>query len=297
MRRAAGCVAAAALMALAAVAAARESPRNVAPSTTHPPERIAIAPAGVSSSPAPLVGYVFAPAGGHARGAVVMLHGCGGAYDRKGEVNARHRMWGDYLASLGYEALLVDSFTSRGFREICTTPMKARTVKEEDRVGDAYAALAWLSAQPGIDAQHVALLGWSHGAGTTLAAIAQAHPPQRFEAAIAFYPGCTQRAARPERYRPYAPLLVLIGTADDWTPAAPCQSLADAVHARGEPMTIVTYPDTYHDFDNPALREKHVRHEVPNGVHPGAGVTTAPNPQAREDAKRRVAEFLAQLPK
>jgi len=32
--------------------------------------------------------------------------------------------------------------------------------------------------------------------------------------------------------------------------------------------------------------------EVPNGVHPGQGVTTAPNAEAREDAKRRVLGFL-----
>jgi len=65
------------------------------------------------------------------------------------------------------------------------------------------------------------------------------------------------------------------------------------VAARGEPTQIVTYPDTFHDFDNPALKGPHVRKDVPNGVHPGAGVTTAPNPAAREDAKRRVSAFLA----
>jgi dienelactone hydrolase len=89
-------------------------------------------------------------------------------------------------------------------------------------------------------------------------------------------------------------LLVLIGEADDWTPAAPCKALAASVAARGEPMQIVTYPDTYHDFDNPALKAKHLREDVPNGVSPGAGVTTAPNPEAREDAKRRAVLFLAE---
>ena len=256
------------------------------------PERVAIPQAGVSTSPAPLVGYVFKPAKDAPHGAVVMLHGCGGAYDRKGGVNARHRMWGDYLASLGYAAVLVDSFTPRGLEEICTTAMKARTLKESERAGDAYAALAWVSAQPGIDAQKVMLLGWSHGAGVTLATITRNRPPQRFRAAVAFYPGCTAHAEHADRFHPYAPLLVLIGESDDWTPAAPCRSLADAVRARGEPMSIVLYPGTYHDFDNPALGTKRVRHEVPNGVHPGEGVTTAPNPLAREDAKQRVAEFL-----
>jgi dienelactone hydrolase len=60
-------------------------------------------------------------------------------------------------------------------------------------------------------------------------------------------------------------------------------------------MSIVTYPDTYHDFDNPGIKSKRVRMEVPNGVNPGHGVTVAPNPQAREDARKRVAAFFAEF--
>jgi len=71
-------------------------------------------------------------------------------------------------------------------------------------------------------------------------------------------------------------------------------ALAASVAARGEPMHIVTYPDTYHDFDSPALTAPRLRADVPNGVRPGAGVTTAPNPAAREDAKLRVKAFLAE---
>jgi dienelactone hydrolase len=217
-----------------------------APVGTHtaaPRQRIAIPTEGRSSAPAPLTGYLYRPAGRAPHPAVVMLHGCGGAFGRRGNVNARHAMWGEYLASLGYAALLVDSFGARG---------------------------------------------------VTLNAIGRARPLQAFAAAVAFYPGCTGRSANVDGFHPYAPLLVLMGEADDWTPAAPCHALAQAVAARGEPMILITYPDTYHDFDNPALRALRVRHEVPNGIHPGAGVTIAPNAAAREDAKRRVAAFLAQ---
>lgn len=58
----------------------------------------------------------------------------------------------------------------------------------------------------------------------------------------------------------------------------------------------MAYPDTYHDFDNPGITAARVRHEVPNGVKPGAGVTVAPNPVAREDAKKRVLDFLSAVP-
>ena len=253
--------------------------------------------AGISSSPTALRAFIFRPDGDASQPAVVMLHGCGGAYGKDGQLNARHRMWGEYLAAQGYVALMLDSFSSRGLTEICSIKFSERTLKEADRVGDAYAALAYLRQLPGVDPQRIALLGWSHGAGVTLEAITRPSALARhsgFNAAVAFYPGCTSRNKKADRFHPYAPLLLLIGEADDWTPAAPCQALAARVAARGEPMQIVTYPDTFHDFDSPALKTQRVRRDVPNGVNPAAGVTTAPNAQAREDAKRRVKAFLAE---
>lgn len=258
------------------------------------PEQVAIPPAGRSSSPAPLVGFVFRPSSNGPSPAVIMLHGCGGPYARNDRLNARHRMWGRFLAEHGYVALMLDSFTSRNIKEICTIKIGKRPIKESERVGDAYAALQWLRAQRGVDPTRIVLLGWSHGGGVTLDTITHRPPGMAgFRAAAAFYPGCTARNRRAARFHPYAPLLVLVGESDDWTPAAPCVALAEAVGARGEPMRIVTYPDTYHDFDNPGIKAAHVRHDVPNGVHPGRGVTTAPNAAAREDAKRRVLEFFA----
>ncbi len=282
------------------------------------PEKVSIPQAGRSDSPEPVVGFLFRPkveakaeskaenkgAAKEAgktevlRPAVIMLHGCGGAYAKEGGLNARHKMWGEYFAEHGYVALMLDSFTSRGIREICTVKFANRTLKESQRVGDAYAALEWLRAQPGVDAGRVVLLGWSHGGGVTLDTITKA--PEKmagFRAAVSFYPGCTTRAKKSADFHPYAPLLLLIGEADDWTPAAPCKVLAAAAEARHEPMQIVTYPDTYHDFDNPALTKARVRADVPNGVRAGGGATTAPNPAAREDAKRRVLAFFAESDK
>ena len=261
------------------------------------PLAVQVPTAGISSAPAPLSAFVFSPSTGDGTGkhpAVVMVHGCGGAYGRDGQLNPRHTMWGEYLAAQGYVALMLDSFGARGLKEICTTKFSERTLKESDRVGDAYAALAYLRQQPDVDGQHIAMLGWSHGAGVTLEAITHPSANAGFSAAVAFYPGCTSRNKRSEHFHPYAPLLLLIGEADDWTPAEPCKALAATVAARGEAMQVVTYPDTYHDFDNPALTAKRLRKDVPNGVNPGAGVTTAPNPQAREDAKQRVVHFLAE---
>jgi dienelactone hydrolase len=259
------------------------------------PQAVQVPTAGISSAPVPLSAFVFSPTGTAAKHpAVLMVHGCGGAYGRDGTLNARHAMWGEYLAQQGYVALMLDSFTARGTKEICTTKFSERTLKESDRMGDAYAALAYLRQRPDVDGKRIAMLGWSHGAGVTLDTITHRPADAGFNAAIAFYPGCTTRNKKPDSFHPYAPLLLVIGEADDWTPAAPCKALVATVAARGEPMQLVTYPDTYHDFDNPALTTKRVRKEVPNGVNPGEGVTVAPNPEAREDAKKRVVHFLAE---
>jgi dienelactone hydrolase len=178
-------------------------------------------------------------------------------------------------------------------REICTVRNAERTIREADREGDAYAALAFLRTRFGLEASRIGLLGWSHGGGTVLSAMtrkpAAAEP---FKAAVAFYPGCRTRAARADAFHPYAPLVILIGEADDWTPAAPCKALVENAAARGETVSIVVYPDSYHDFDSPGLKAQRVRTEVPNGARPGEGVTVAPNAEAREDAKARVKAFF-----
>src|SRR6478609_5513497 len=101
------------------------------------PTPVAIAAAEISSSPKPLVAFAFEPSTRGPHPAVVMLHGCGGAYAKDGTLNARHRMWGEFLAQNGYVAVMLDSFTSRGVKEICTQKFSARTLKEADRVGDA----------------------------------------------------------------------------------------------------------------------------------------------------------------
>ncbi len=259
------------------------------------PIPVSIPTAGISSSPEAVVAYLYKPEGSGPHPAVVMMHGCAGAYDSKGVLGARHRAWGEFLASRGFAALMLDSFRSRGIGSLCTVKFSERTLKESDRVGDAYAALAWLRQQKDTDANRIALLGWSHGGGVALDAISRKpEGSEGFKAAVSFYPGCTARNKRADKFHPYAPVLVLMGAADDWTPAAPCKALTESVAARGEPMNIVLYPDSYHDFDNPGIKAKRVRKDVPNGVNPGEGVTVAPNPEAREDAKRRVIRFLGE---
>jgi dienelactone hydrolase len=87
------------------------------------------------------------------------------------------------------------------------------------------------------------------------------------------------------------PLLILIGAADDWTPAAPCKDLADQARASNEPVSIVLYPNAYHDFDTPDVGV----HEVSGLAYTaqGGGSAHAGTNPARADALKRVERFLA----
>jgi dienelactone hydrolase len=74
-----------------------------------------------------------------------------------------------------------------------------------------------------------------------------------FAAAVALYPGCVASRrtwSNTGVYQPVAPLLILIGDKDDWTPAEPCRKLTEAAQQAGYPVTIKIYPGAYHSFDS-----------------------------------------------
>ena len=241
-----------------------------------------------------LTGYMAKPQGSGARSpAVVLLHGCSGPLSSAGRIRARERDWMARLADAGYAALLVDSFNPRGVNSTCGRPTKGLSA-EEDRPYDAYAALAWLSARSDIDAGRVAVLGWSHGGTSVLAAVSAASTafvakmaaPRRFALAITFYPGCL--ALSRTEYRLVVPLLMHLGDADDWTPARHCETLAAKARAAGGEVTVFRYPGAYHGFDSPAGEVR--QHKLASGRL----VTNGPDPQAREAATERTLRRLAE---
>ncbi|MFM2449299.1 MAG: hypothetical protein RIS44_1749 [Pseudomonadota bacterium] len=224
--------------------------------------------------------------------AMVLLHGCGGLYDRKGALSSRYTEYITVLHDAGMHALLLDSLTTRGEKELCTQKVGQRKVTQVDRRQDALAALAWLAAQPQVNASQLGLLGWSNGGSTVLAATNTQHPVVRQASntaafAVAYYPGCAADLQR--GYQTSTRLLMLLGASDDWTAAEPCERLAQT--ASGSRPEVVTYPGAFHGFDGTApLR---VRKDVPNGMNPGQGVTVGTNAQAREQSFVRLKAFLA----
>ena len=239
----------------------------------------------------------FAPEAGKASGAAaILLHGCGGL-GANGNLNARHKAAKDWLLERGIAVVFPESFTSRRFEEVCTQKYQSRTITQRDRVQDVIATRAWLNAQPGIDPKKIVLWGWSHGGSTVLNTVT--HKPVlgdfnddvKFVEAIAFYPGCSPFAKDNAPQKISSPLTILMGDADDWTPAAPCTTFAARLKNTDQPVSLTLYPGAHHDFDNPAGKLR-VRSEVPNGVNAGKGVTVGPDPKAREDAMAKIDALL-----
>jgi len=233
-------------------------------------------------------GWWLPAPGTEPRPAVIGLHGCNGLYAR-GELNARERGLADLLRARGFHVLLPDSFTPRGLRELCTTPLAQRTLRAAGRRADIQDALDWLAARPDVDRTRIVVIGWSHGGSAVLAALNHriGVQPLQARAAVAFYPGCSPYARTEGAYLPVAPLLILIGALDDWTPPAPCVELGKWTPK----VKVEVFADSYHGFDHPSTRVR-VRTDVPNGVKGGEGVTVGSNPDARKQAYSTLFEFL-----
>ena len=230
------------------------------------------------------------------RPVVVMLHGCGGMLNRQGEPSARMNTYAQLLNAQGWHVLAVDSLTPRGEKEIGTQRTGARQVTMTQRRADTLAALHWVARQPGVDPQRLALLGWSNGGSALLASTNANHPDvaqartalnsvgASLKLAVAFYPGCATEVKR--GYQPWSPTLLLLGLADDWTPAAECMPLASGQ------LRIQTWEGAHHGFDGTAAVVH--RKDVPNGVNPGQGVHVGSHPVARLEAQAALVKALAE---
>ena len=234
--------------------------------------------------------------------AVVIMHDCSGLGPRSSGAPGR---WAKELVSRGYVVIMPDSFSTRGFPDgVCMNGSRGRDdVSPARRVRDAYAALAHLRALPYVDGAHVGLMGGSHGGSTTLTSMVTPDgdtdllAKERragFAAAVALYPGCVASRrtwSNPGVYRPVAPLLILIGEKDDWTPAEPCRRLAEAAQQAGYPVTIKIYPGAYHSFDsrNPV---RYVATRINANAPSGRGATTGGDPAAWADSIREVVAFF-----
>ncbi|HUM17765.1 MAG TPA: dienelactone hydrolase family protein [Candidatus Nitrosotalea sp.] len=236
--------------------------------------------------------------------AIVILHDCSGLGPRSSGAPAR---WSRELVARGYVVVVPDSFTTRGRPDgVCTDASPARAdVSPSRRVHDAYATLAYARSLPYVDGRRVGLMGGSHGGTTTLQSMtapeSTGEPLARdkragFLAAVALYPSCRVPLGRwrgdgTGTYRAVAPVLILIGDKDDWTPAEPCRMLAASARAADPPVAIRVYPGAHHSFDSDRP-VRYVATRVNSSAPTGRGATTGGDPEAWADSITQVTEFF-----
>lgn len=215
-------------------------------------------------------GELSLPSGSGPFPAMVVLHGCDG-------VGPHYHTWAHRLQTWGYIVLLVDSFGTRGVREVCG---EGRRVDPSARAADAFRAAAWLRERPDVVASEIGIVGFSHGGWSVLKAVladaVAASGGPAFTAAIAYYPGCEA---------PVAPLatdtLILIGDADDWTPTERCKRWVEQVNRNGHALALHVFAGALHGFDTTVPTHTYASHQVGG------------DPQAAPVAVVEVRNFLA----
>jgi dienelactone hydrolase len=215
--------------------------------------------------PLMLTGKLTKPQGNGPFPTVVLLHGCSG-------IRAdRDDFWAERFAKWGYVAFQVDSFGPRGLSSVCEDDSLLFSIIPK-RAQDAYDAKSHLAGLPFVDRNRIGVMGWSHGGMTTLSVVDQKRDDP-FRSAIAFYPYCTQILSGFN-----APLLILIGEKDDWTPDYACSTQMRSGQT-GPEVILKIYPDSYHGFDGKDMII--------------AGHKLLYNPTAAADAIIQVKAFLA----
>jgi dienelactone hydrolase len=185
--------------------------------------------------------------------AVIVVHTLGGYRDaNEGYVAAE-------LRKSGFATLTYDSFAARG---TTGAAMSASPGYLTAGVADAYAALRRLASEPRIDADRIAIIGFSFGAEvahiTAFESIRSAlNPgPGRFAAHVPFYPALSFGVIAERGAYTGSPVLMLLGGKDDNLPVAKVEGYLAYARAAGNPAPIdtVIYPGAYHAWTVPDLK-------------------------------------------
>jgi dienelactone hydrolase len=178
--------------------------------------------------------------------AVILMHGTGGI------LPDREPAWARRLNEWGIAAFYVDSFAGRGIRPPLYSD-SPNYVSSVAHVVDAYQALNVLAHQPRIDRDRVAVMGFSRGGEVALSSMFDRFrrgsiedPALHFAGHIALYPYCNWHYRGGEVTS--APLLMLLGGADDMDRPAACRHQAEWLMTRTA-VRVVTWPGANHDFD------------------------------------------------
>jgi dienelactone hydrolase len=200
--------------------------------------------------------------------AVVVVHTLGGYLEENEGWHAAQ------FRKAGFATLTYDSPSARSMRQaaLSGSPSGARVAPPwATALSEAYAALDVLAADPRIDADRIAIVGFSFGGEIAhLAAFeplrhALAEGQRRYAAHVAYYPaGVYGAVAQPQAYTG-APVLMLLGEKDDNLPIEKAQAYVRYINgAPPVPVEVSIYPGAYHAWTVPAVGAARFHPEYPS---------------------------------
>ncbi|MDW9775137.1 alpha/beta hydrolase fold domain-containing protein [Sinorhizobium meliloti] len=180
---------------------------------------------------------------------VILLHGTDGP--RSGAA----WNWRLFLESIGVASFRLDSYTGRGIE---SADSQQELFGQFTQIYDTYRAMEALAEHPKIDANRIAVMGFSRGGHAALYSamtrFQNAHGPKQGKliAHLAFYPACNFELVGQFELSG-APIREFHGAEDDWTPAAPCRAYIDRLAAGGYDAQMSEFPGVLHSFDNTSI--------------------------------------------
>lgn len=147
------------------------------------------------------------------RPTVIVLHGCNGVND----YGQSYFQWASKINSWGFNAIVLDSFSRRGYGNICN---KEFYVMPFERSEDVLELAEEIRKQPWHKG-NIGVIGFSHG-GSTALNISGRQNQNQINFAIAFYPSCNHIFAGAHIIDMTIPTQMHLGEKDDWTPHTEC---------------------------------------------------------------------------
>jgi len=177
---------------------------------------------------------------------VILMHGSGGP-------GANISYWRRQLNGIGISTFVIDGMTGRGLTGVGSNQALLGRLAF---IHDMYRAMDMLAKHPRVDADRIAVMGFSRGGQATLyASLERFHKlwnpnGNPIAAYVAFYPDCattylddSQLVAKPVR--------IFHGAPDDYNPIRTCKAFVERLKAAKADVVLTEYPNAAHGFDNP----------------------------------------------